>query len=144
MGIWQIKNYQTLSIQELYALLQLRSEVYVVEQNCVYQDLDNKDQHADHLLYFEDSLLACARLFAPGHYFKDASIGRVVVKKDRRGQEIGHELMRRAITYLDNKYQTTITISAQQYLEHFYNQHGFMSVGGTYLEDGIPHIRMVR
>lgn len=144
MGTWKIKPYQALSLAELYALLRLRAEVFVVEQNCLYQDLDNKDQYADHVFYFEDNLVAYARLFAPGQYFTEASIGRVVVHRDKRGRKVGHELMRQAIGFLEKKYNAPITISAQLYLEQFYAQHGFMSIGDSYLEDGIPHIRMVR
>jgi len=143
---WKIKRFEALSLQELYSTLQLRSEVFVVEQNCVYQDIDNKDQKATHLLGFLDqTLVAYARLFQAGDYFEQASIGRVVVSPAHRSKSFGHELMRAAISEVEQHFQTDeITISAQLYLKAFYESHGFVVVGETYLEDDIPHIKMQR
>lgn len=141
---WKISRFATLSADELYDVLQLRSEVFVVEQNCVYQDIDGKDKKAVHLMGADDQLQVYARLFAPGDYFDEASIGRVVVRESARGRALGHELMRRAIDFLQSEYGGAIVISAQQYLEAFYRQHGFVTLGEPYLEDGIPHIRMRR
>lgn len=145
---FKIKQFLELSVSELYQILQLRSEVFVVEQDCVYQDLDFKDQKALHILGFnpetsEDKVIAYTRIFKPGDYFENASIGRVVVKQNERKRSFGHELMRVSIaTIKDEFHQEKITISAQFYLKKFYESHGFIQIGETYLEDGIPHIRM--
>jgi|SRR5690554_3623668 ElaA protein len=140
------KNFDQLTRNELYALLQLRSEVFVVEQDCVYQDVDGKDSKALHLLGFQDGqLLAYARLFRPGDYFAEASIGRVVVKQSARQFGYGHQLMKAAVEVVEKEFNTpTIQISAQRYLEKFYTAHGFITFGEPYLEDGIPHIAMLR
>lgn len=141
---WKIKRFEALSVAELYKLLQLRSEVFVVEQNCVYQDIDGKDEKALHLIGEDNGeILAYARLFKPKDYFEEASIGRVVVKEISRSKKLGHILMREAIQLVEKHFQTTeITISAQLYLKHFYESHGFVPISETYLEDNIPHIRM--
>ena len=140
---WKIKRFDALSIAELYSVLQLRSEVFVVEQNCVYQDIDGKDSKAIHVLgEFNDEIVAYARLFKPGDYFEQASIGRVVVKEIYRDRKWGHDLMREATATLADLGETKITISAQLYLKKFYESHGFVAVGDSYLEDDIPHIEM--
>lgn len=143
---YKIKTYQALSKDELYALLQLRAEVFVVEQDCVYQDLDGKDQKALHALGFKgDSLVAYTRIFSPGLYFKEASIGRVVVQEKERSHQYGYDLMKRSIQAVEEHFNTTtIKISAQTYLKKFYNNLGFEEVGEGYLEDGIPHIGMIK
>jgi ElaA protein len=149
---WQFKTFAALSLQELYALLQLRSQVFVVEQQCIYQDMDSGDLHAMHLLgRSEGKLLACARCFAPGVLFEqgaqysEASIGRVVTHSSLRGQGAGHALMREAIAQMQSLWGThNIRISAQAHLKDFYHQHGFAVVGAAYDEDGIPHLPMVR
>ena len=141
---WEIKRFNELSLVQLYDLLALRSEVFVVEQNCVYQDIDTKDVDAIHLLGMHvDKIVAYARLFDAGKYFHNASIGRVLVKQEYRIQKLGHELMKESISAVASEFGTAvITISAQSYLENFYKQHGFIAVGDGYLEDDIPHIRM--
>jgi ElaA protein len=143
---FKVKTYQELSRDELYALLQLRAEVFVVEQDCVYQDLDGKDQKALHVLGFKgDALVAYTRVFSPGVYFEEASIGRVVVQEKERSHKYGYDLMKRSIQAVDEQFNTTtIKISAQTYLKKFYNNLGFEEVGEGYLEDGIPHIGMVK
>ena len=143
---WKIKRFEALTTTELYDLLQLRSEVFVVEQNCVYQDIDYKDQKALHLIG-EDygQMVAYARLFKPKDYFDEASIGRVVVKPTYRDKKLGHILMREAIYFIKSQFnQTKITISAQLYLKKFYESHDFIQTSETYLEDDIPHIQMKR
>jgi ElaA protein len=144
--IWKIKRFNELSLEELYSVLQLRSEVFVVEQNCVYQDIDGKDEKAVHLLGEIDGLLvAYARLFQPNDYFEQASIGRVIVKPSHRELKLGHELMRQSISAVADWFEThQITISAQLYLKKFYEGHGFVQTSETYLEDDIPHIEMKR
>ena len=143
---FKIKRFNEFSLDELYSVLQLRSEVFVVEQNCVYQDIDGKDEKALHLLGMcEGKVVAYARLFEPGYYFEEAAIGRVVINDKYRDRKWGHSLMDAAITGIATHYNTTaITISAQLYLKKFYESHGFVQVGEGYLEDDIPHIRMKR
>jgi ElaA protein len=141
---WKIKRFEALSIQELYELLQLRSEVFVVEQNCVYQDIDGKDEKALHLIGEDNGItVAYTRLFKPKDYFEEASIGRVVVKETYRKNNIGQILMKEAISEIEKKFdQTKITISAQLYLKKFYESLGFVQTSEMYLEDDIPHIQM--
>lgn len=140
------KTFKELSIDELYAILQLRSEVFVVEQNCVYQDIDNKDQKAIHIMgYKNDQLVAYTRLFKPDDYFENASIGRVLVKAGERHLRYGYDIMEASIKVIEETYkETKIKISAQTYLKRFYNNLGFEEVGEPYLEDGIPHIGMLK
>ena len=141
-----VKNFKELTLNELYAIFQLRAEVFVVEQDCVYQDLDFKDQKALHVFGLKnDKIIAYTRIFKPGDYFKEASIGRVVVKDTERKFGYGHDLMKASITAIITEFNTQeITISAQVYLKIFYETHGFTKVGEEYLEDGIPHIEMIR
>ena len=144
--IFNIKRFNELSTHELYVILQLRSEVFVVEQNCVYQDLDNKDLEAYHVLGILDKeIVAYARIFKPGDYFLESSIGRIVVKKEFRKFQYGYKLVENSIQFIENNLQqNTILISAQSYLTKFYNSLGFIRVGEEYLEDGIPHIKMLK
>lgn len=144
--IWKIKRFEGLSVTELYKVMELRSEVFVVEQNCVYQDVDGKDPKAIHLIG-EDSgeVVAYCRLFQPNDYFDEASIGRVVVKASYRDKKLGHIMMKEAIEAVKSEFnETKITISAQLYLKKFYESHGFVQTSETYLEDDIPHIEMKR
>lgn len=143
---YKVKTYSELTRDELYALLQLRAEVFVVEQDCVYQDVDGKDHLALHVLgYKEDALVAYTRIFPPNTYFEKASIGRVVVQEEERAHKYGYELMEVSIKAIEDTFQTTvIKISAQTYLKKFYNNLGFQQVGQGYLEDGIPHIGMIK
>ncbi|WP_242203287.1 GNAT family N-acetyltransferase [Aestuariivivens insulae] len=142
----QTKQFSELTIQELYDILQLRSEVFVVEQDCVYQDVDGKDQKALHVLgYKNENLVAYTRIFKPGLYFKEASIGRVVVAKNERQHKYGYDIMHASIKAVKDYFnETVIKISAQCYLRNFYINLGFVAVGAAYLEDGIPHIAMVK
>jgi ElaA protein len=139
------KHFNELNIYELYYLLQLRSEVFVVEQDCVYQDIDDKDQKALHVLGFKGSkIVAYTRIFKPGDYFKEASIGRVVVAKNERQHKYGYDIMKASIQVINDMFnENTIRISAQCYLQSFYNNLGFKAVGEEYLEDGIPHMAMI-
>lgn len=141
---WKIKRFNELSVHELQNVYQLRSEVFVVEQNCVYQDIDGKDPKAIHVFAeFEDEVAAYCRVFKPGDYFDEASIGRVVIAEKFRANKWGHDLMKQAISAVSEHFgESQITISAQLYLKKFYESHGFKMVGEEYLEDGIPHIRM--
>ncbi|MDO6759688.1 GNAT family N-acetyltransferase [Tamlana sp. 2_MG-2023] len=141
-----IKTFEDLTTTELYKLLQLRSEVFVVEQDCVYQDIDGKDDKALHVLgYKGKKLVAYTRVFEPGLYFESASIGRVLVAKSQRNHQYGYELMEMSIEVIRMHFrETKIKISAQYHLKQFYNNLGFKEVGDTYLEDDIPHIGMYR
>ncbi|PWK20536.1 GNAT family N-acetyltransferase [Xanthomarina spongicola] len=140
------KTFNELSTQELYDVLQLRAEVFVVEQDCVYQDVDGKDQKAWHVLGYKDNVLvAYTRIFKPGDYFKESSIGRVVVAEKQRQFKYGYEIMEASIKAIKEEFnETLIKISAQCYLKRFYNNLGFKETGEEYLEDGIPHIAMIR
>jgi ElaA protein len=143
---WQFLSYGALSLQQLYALLQLRTEVFVVEQNCVFQDMDGADDKAMHLLGMQgDKLVAYARCFNAGIKFKEASIGRVITHADLRGTGAGHALMQQALGSMKMVWGVQpIRIGAQARLEKFYQQHGFAAASATYIEDGIPHIEMLR
>ena len=141
-----IKTFQELSNLELYRILQLRTEVFVVEQNCVYQDMDGKDIKALHVIGTkENEIIAYTRIFKPGDYMDQASIGRVVVEKPMREGGYGKEIMLASIKAIeDNFMETSIHLSAQTYLQKFYEELGFMAAGETYLEDDIPHIQMIK
>jgi ElaA protein len=179
---WQWLGFDALSRDQLYELLRLRSEVFVVEQNCVFQDMDNLDQQAMHLLGVrvaagsaqvkeepaqragdteqsplllslptKDSgakapeLVAYVRCFPAGVTFDEASIGRVVTKPDARGGGLGHLLMTEAVKALQAEWGAQpIRIGAQAHLKSFYERHGFVDVGKPYIEDGIPHLEMLR
>lgn len=147
MGIiWKIKSFEDLSVHEIYDIMRLRSEIFVVEQNCVYLDLDGKDKLALHLYgEFEGKIVAHSRLFKPGISFENASIGRVVVDANYRDRKYGHDLMRESITGIKAYFgESKITIGAQLYLKKFYESHGFIQTSEMYLEDDIPHIEMKR
>lgn len=143
---WKIKPFEALSVHELYDLLKLRSEIFVVEQNCVYLDLDGKDKIALHLFAeYNGKIVAHARLFKAGISFDNASIGRVVVDANYRDRKWGHDLMREAIAGIKLHFdESKITIGAQLYLKKFYESHGFVQTSEMYLEDDIPHIEMKR
>ncbi|MBE9490629.1 MAG: GNAT family N-acetyltransferase [Bacteroidetes bacterium] len=144
MQITKVKSFDELTKKELYQILRLRSEIFVVEQNCVYQDIDNFDQKALHLfIVINDVVIAYTRLFNAGDYYNEASIGRVVVDKNHRNNNLGHliiEKSKEAIVSHFNK--SVIVVSAQLYLKDFYASHNFIQKGEGYLEDGIPHIKM--
>ena len=141
---WVTKKFEALSVVELYQILRLRSEIFVVEQNCVYQDLDNKDQKALHLFgEYDGKIIAYSRLFKAGDYFDFSSIGRVVVAANYRDKKFGHDLIKQGIAEIKSHFnEQNITISAQLYLKKFYETHGFIQTSEMYLEDDIPHIEM--
>ncbi len=145
MITWQCKTFSELSNEELYKILQLRNEVFVVEQNCPYQDCDGKDLKAYHLTAWkENTLVAYTRLLPQGISYPDAaSIGRVVTSPSARKQNLGKQLMLNSIENIYHLFgKTTIIIGAQLYLKKFYESFGFIQVDDGYLEDGIPHITM--
>ncbi|MEL1253519.1 GNAT family N-acetyltransferase [Flavobacterium sp. DGU38] len=141
-----IKSFDELTNHELYDMLRLRSDVFVVEQNCPYLDLDNKDQKSFHLLYYVDSELAgVTRLLPAGLSYNEISIGRVVIARSHRGLGLGRKLMEVSIEACEEKFgKVSIRISAQYHLSKFYQSLGFTEQGEVYDEDGIPHIGMLR
>ncbi len=141
-----IKDFNELSLEELYQILQLRSEVFVVEQDCVYQDIDGKDQNALHILGIKNGkVVAYTRCFDKGFYFEEAAIGRVVVNKAERANAYGHLILKASVEAIKARFNTeNIKLSAQKYLTGFYENHGFVQTGEAYLEDGIPHIAMIK
>jgi ElaA protein len=146
---WFIKSFDQMTPFEVYQIIQLRVDVFVVEQNCPYSELDGKDlaKAALHLFAIEDSEVACyLRALPPGVSYENMpSLGRIVANPNHRGSGIGHELMKRATQIIDEKWPTlSCHISAQSHLQGYYNQHGFSAVGEGYLEDGILHIGMER
>ena len=139
----EVKPWNKLSNKEINDIFSLRSEVFIVEQNCAYQDVDGKDELADHvMLYVDNELTGYTRVFLENTYFKEASFGRAVVKKKHRGEGYGHLLVNKSLEELKEKKQSPIKISAQSYLKDFYSSHGFVSKGEEYMEDGIPHTAM--
>lgn len=146
MTTWQCLRFEQLTTHQLYDLLKLRSEVFGVEQNCVYPDLDDHDRAQDvfHLLgYINDELVAYLRLLAPGVTYDNVSIGRVVVTPSQRKHGLGHQLLRQGLAHAEAIWpQRLIEIGAQQYLVDFYRSHGFTQTSAMYLEDGIPHVDM--
>ena len=144
---FHVRKHQDLSLDEGHDIFALRSEIFVVEQNCVYQDIDGKDKNAIHIIgKSENEIVAYARIFVRGESNSDfTSIGRVLVKKKSRGKSLGHQLMAFCIKFLETNYpKCSIKISAQTHLEKFYFKHGFRKQGESYLEDGIPHIEMLK
>jgi ElaA protein len=144
---WILKKFDELTAHELYSILQLRNEVFVVEQNCVYQDADNKDQASYHFTGWKnDKLISYTRLLPKGIAYDDyVSIGRVVTSSSERGNGIGKELIQRSIEQLNNLFESVpIKIGAQIYLKKFYSEFGFQQTSDIYLEDGIEHIEMIR
>jgi ElaA protein len=143
---FSFKSFAALNPYELYAYMQLRSEVFVVEQNCVYQDLDDRDQLSLHVfVQHDDELVACARIVPAGLAYPEISIGRVIVAEAFRKQQLGHELLRYCIAQIKKHYgPQPIVLSAQAHLQDFYKKHNFVPQGAIYLEDGIPHIHMIK
>jgi ElaA protein len=142
----EVKKFDELNTTTLYDILQLRSEIFVVEQDCVYQDLDGKDQKALHVIgKKKNKVVAYTRVFRSGDYFEHSSIGRVVVAKDQRQYGYGKVIMNASIKAVkEHLNEDIIKISAQTYLKKFYNGLGFKEYGEEYLEDGIPHVAMMR
>lgn len=142
---FKLKTFNQLTNQELYAILQERSNVFVVEQNCPYPEVDGKDAQSYHL-YIEENgeIVAYLRILPPGVSYAELSIGRVLVKKEYRGQRLAHELMVRALQFIsDELNETTVKIQAQDYLRNFYGSFGFEAISEVYLEDSIPHVDML-
>jgi len=142
---WKCSSFDQLSPHSLYAILQLRNEVFVVEQNCVFQDADDKDQHCNHYMGWHDAtLVAYTRLVPSGIIYHEASIGRVVTSPVIRKTGVGSELMLNSINWIYSQWgKQKIKIGAQYYLKKFYESLGFQQCSDVYLEDNIPHIHMI-
>ncbi|MCF6348860.1 MAG: GNAT family N-acetyltransferase [Flavobacteriaceae bacterium] len=144
---WLVKKFNEISLNELYDILQLRINVFIVEQNCPYPELDNKDKKAFHLFSKDKNanIIAYTRIFKPGDYYKEVAFGRVVVHKDFRNQKLGYKLIEQTINKIEQLFgNTPIKIGAQTYLKEFYESFDFQQVGKEYIEDGIPHIYMIK
>lgn len=141
----KLKNFNELKVDELYKILRLRNEVFVVEQNCVYQDCDNKDYEAYHLfLEKDDEVIGYLRILRRGVSYDEVSIGRVLIKESYRNKGISRNMMLEAIKFVEEELkENTIRISAQVYVKSFYEGVGFKAVSEEYLEDDIPHIEML-
>lgn len=142
---WQFKHYDDLSLNEFHDLLALRIKVFIVEQNCPYQELDGKDKKSYHLICRngEGSLVGTMRVLPQGLAYDDIAFGRVVLDETARGAKEGHQMMKEALTFSKNEFgEVPIILSAQKHLEKFYSSHKFISTGKEYLEDGIPHVEM--
>ena len=142
---WTLSSFDGLNVRGLYAVLQLRAEVFVVEQKCLFHDLDGSDPLAMHLQgSIDDELVAYARCFGPGVKFAEASIGRIVTRGSHRSTGIGHVLLKRALTSVGDLWgRQAIRIGAQARLARFYQRHGFFDAGVPYIEDGIDHLEML-
>ena len=143
---WMLKKFDDLTSSEMYSILQLRNEVFVVEQNCVFQDADNKDQPAHHLMGWRgDKLAAYSRLLPPGISYEFVSIGRIVTSPAERRNGVGKILMKKSIEAVTKLFgSVAIKLGAQLYLKQFYESFGFVQSSDIYLEDGIEHIEMIR
>jgi len=142
---WEVKKFNDLTVLELHDIFRLRVDIFVVEQNCPYPEIDGKDPKSLHLIYKENNIIvAYARLLPPGVSYDEASIGRVIVAESHRGTGLGYELMNQAVKASLVEYNQPIKIGAQAHLEKYYGATGFVKVSDVYLEDDIPHIDMLR
>jgi len=144
---WHLKTFEELTNQELYGILQLRTEVFVVEQTCIFQDMDGKDEkNCQHIFCEMDGkIIACARFFPPGLMYQEAALGRICTSPAHRGTGLGKELMHRSLAEMERFFPgQPIRIGAQTYLNEFYKAFGFVNVSEVYMEDGIEHVEMVK
>ena len=143
---WDIHKFEDLNARQLHDILKLRQDVFIIEQDCMYTDIDGNDPHALHLIgYQEHQLIAYARIFEPGKKYTEASVGRIVIGADARNLGLGKVLVKRANDYCDRMYSNEgIRIEAQAHLIGFYSELGYRTVGDIYGVDGIEHIQMVR
>jgi ElaA protein len=142
---WTLKRFDDLTNMELYIILKERTTVFVVEQNCPYPEVDGKDPLSYHLFKEENGeIIAYLRVLPAGVSYQEASIGRVLVKKEYRGRGIAEELLRRGLDFIHGELnENTVKIQAQEYLKKFYGSFGFKAITETYLEDNIPHVDML-
>lgn len=144
--IWKIKSFDELTVPEFHEIIKARIDVFVVEQNCPYHDLDGYDEKAIHLWAEKDNMvLAYCRIFDKGIKYNETSIGRVLTSEKGRGKNLGKQLIQYAVETIENRFKTSeVRISAQDYLLRFYSYFGFEDTGKKYLEDNIPHTEMFR
>ena len=143
----EIKHYRNLELDEFHDLVQLRIAVFVIEQNCPYQDLDGIDKDSFHVMVKneENKIIETARIIPPGITYEYPSVGRVVSHPDFRGLKLGHLLMKESLNFIDLTFgKIGVVLSAQEHLENFYKAHGFEATSMRYLEDGIPHVKMIK
>ena len=142
----QVKSFQELSLEEFHDIIALRIQIFIIEQNCPYQEVDGKDKLAHHLFFKNetDEIIAVTRILPQGISYEEVAIGRVVVHEDYRGTGLGNQLMSDSMNFVRDKYgEVPVRLSAQKHLENYYGNHGFKSTGKEYLEDGIPHVEML-
>jgi len=140
-----VKRFSELSVEEIYQILKVRADVFIIEQKCIYKDIDGKDEKARHVLGKENNeIIAYTRILEEDEQYNYPSISRVVVKKQNRGEERGKKIMKETIKYIvEELKEKTIVLAAQKYLEKFYRDLGFIAEGEEYLEDEIPHQKMI-
>ncbi len=140
-----VKRFKELSVEEIYQILKVRADVFIIEQKCIYKDIDGKDEKAIHVLGKENNeTIAYTRILQNDEQYNYPSISRVVVKKQNRGEERGKKIMKETIKYIvEELKEKTIVLAAQKYLEKFYRDLGFIAEGEEYLEDEIPHQKMI-
>jgi len=141
-----INHFSAISATHFHDIVALRIKIFVIEQNCPYQELDGKDKDAIHLYYMnnEDEVVAATRILPARISYHEVSIGRVVVAEELRGTGLGHELMKQSMLFVKAQFgNVDVRLSAQKHLENYYRKHGFKSTGNEYLEDGIPHVEML-
>jgi len=141
-----VAHYSQLNIDHFHDIIALRIKIFVIEQDCPYQDLDGKDKVAYHLFYTnnKDEVVAATRILPQNISYAEVSIGRVVVDKDYRGLGLGDLIMKESMNFVQAEFgQVNVRLSAQKHLENYYGKHGFKSTGKEYLEDGIPHVEML-
>ena len=142
----QVKSFQELSLEVFHDIIALRIQIFIIEQNCPYQEVDGKDKLAHHLFFKNemDEIIAVTRILPQGISCNEVAIGRVVVHENYRGTGLGNQLMAESMKFVRDKYgEVPVRLSAQKHLEHYYGNHGFKSTGKEYLEDGIPHVEML-
>ncbi len=142
----QVKSFQELSLEEFHDIIALRIQIFIIEQNCPYQEVDGKDKLAHHLFFKNemDEIIAVTRILPQGISYAEVAIGRVVVHEDYRGTGLGNQLMADSMNFVKDEYgKVPVRLSAQKHLENYYGNHGFKSTGKEYLEDGIPHVEML-
>ena len=142
----QVKSFQELSLEEFHDIIALRIQIFIIEQNCPYQEVDGKDKLAHHLFFKNemDEIIAVTRILPQGISYNEVAIGRVVVHENYRGTGLGNQLMAQSMKFVRDKYgEVPVRLSAQKHLENYYGNHGFKSTGKEYLEDGIPHVEML-
>ena len=142
----QVKSFQELSLEEFHDIIALRIQIFIIEQNCPYQEVDGKDKLAHHLFFKNemDEIIAVTRILPHGISYEEVAIGRVVVHEEYRGTGLGNQLMADSMNFVRDKYgDVPVRLSAQKHLENYYGNHGFKSTGKEYLEDGIPHVEML-